>query len=68
MNQNMQILEAMKHGAKITPFSALKLFGCFRLAARIYDLRQAGHEIDRQLVTEDDKTFARYTLVNLAGE
>ena len=37
------------------------------IAARIFDLRQMGHEIHRAYVTENNKTFARYTLIKLAG-
>jgi hypothetical protein len=29
---------------------ALELFGCFRLAARIYDLRQEGNNIAKQII------------------
>ena len=33
------ILEHLKKGLSITPLEALNLCGCFRLAARIHDLR-----------------------------
>jgi len=45
MTQQKQILHFLKAGHKLTPLSALKLFGCLRLGARIYDLRQLGHRI-----------------------
>ena len=38
------ILEHLKAHGCITPMDALK-FGCYRLAARIYDLRRDGHAI-----------------------
>ncbi len=44
--QNKRILKHLKKGLSITPLSALRLFGCMRLAARIYELRQAGHDIE----------------------
>jgi hypothetical protein len=34
---------------------ALQLYGCNRLAARIYDLRQEGIEIERQMVEVDTR-------------
>jgi hypothetical protein len=65
--QNQQILEHLKKGLTITPLLALNLFGCFRLSARIYDLRQDGHNIIKRTVTSDhgDKHFAEYTLLKL---
>lgn len=39
-------IEAMlKKGRSITPIQALDLFGCFRLGARIWDLRRSGYDI-----------------------
>lgn len=55
---SVQILEHLKRHRSITPMDALNLFGCYRLAARIYDLRDAGHEI----VTDTSRGFATYRL------
>lgn len=44
MTQTDQILAALQRGP-ITALDALRDFGCFRLAARINDLRRAGHQI-----------------------
>ena len=44
--QNDMILVALKNGERITPLSALESFGCFRLSARIWDLRNEGHPIN----------------------
>lgn len=52
----------LKAGKEITPIDALNLYGCFRLGARIYDLRQQGHRITRRMVTENGKTFAAYRM------
>ena len=52
----------MQAGNSITPMDALKLFGCFRLGARIWDLEQAGHKIKHESVTENGKTFAKYSI------
>ncbi len=61
-SQNAGILQALKEGARITPMDALKMFGCFRLSARIADLRNGGMKIVTKYVTENGKTFAQYRL------
>jgi hypothetical protein len=58
---NEILIHLQQHGA-ITPIEALRKFGCFRLGARIYDLRKQGHDIETEYVTRNDKTFARYTM------
>ena len=63
MSQNNQIPEYLKSGKKLTPLTALKKFGCFRLSARILDLRQEGHAIVTENVTRKGKTFAEYSLL-----
>ena len=45
MSQNAQILADLKRGRVITPLQALNSYGCFRLAARIKELRDQGHNI-----------------------
>ena len=45
--QNKRILEHLKEHGKIDPMQALKQYGSFRLSARIYDLRQDGHNIQK---------------------
>lgn len=65
MNQTEQILEHLKAGNSITPLEALNLFGCFRLSARIKDLRDAGYEIDTEYPLHvDRKRYAIYALKN----
>lgn len=47
-------LEWMEQRGEITPLDAIRHFGCMRLAARIHDLRRAGHDIrDRKIRTLD---------------
>ena len=49
----------------ITAIDALNEAGCFRLAARISDLRDMGYRIESEMVTlKDGKRVARYTLVD----
>lgn len=62
--QTAQILAHLKTGRSITPIDALNRYGCFRLGARIYDLKQDGHNIYREMVeTDSGKRVASYTLV-----
>ena len=61
--QNEKILDYLKSGKKLTPLTALRKFGCFRLSARILDLRQAGNAIVTENVTRKGKTFAEYSLL-----
>ena len=63
LTQNQQILDYLKSGKKITPLVALKKFGCFRLSARIYNLREQGNAIITKNVTRKGKTFAEYSLM-----
>lgn len=61
MTQEAQILAALKAGDRLTPLDALQRFGCFRLSARIYDLRRAGHHINSQVIeTRSGKRVAVY--------
>lgn len=62
-SQTEQILEALRQGRELTPLEALREFGCFRLGARIWDLTQAGYEIDSKLVHQNGKHYASYKLI-----
>jgi hypothetical protein len=64
-SQNNRILQHLKKGKPITPIDALNLYGCFRLSARIKDLRDEGHNIKTKPVTKNGKTFASYTMEKL---
>jgi hypothetical protein len=48
--QTVAILTALREGAELTPLDALQRFGCFRLGARIWDLRHRGHSITSRWV------------------
>jgi hypothetical protein len=61
-SQNARILQALKFGRKLTPMAALRLFGCMRLAARIYELRQQGHQIIADSIEVRGKRFRCYWL------
>jgi Helix-turn-helix domain len=64
--QNVMVLEHLL-SAPITPIEALNLYGCFRLAARIYDLRQAGNEIiTMRVINGEGNPYAEYHLLRQA--
>lgn len=46
-SQTVAIARYLEEGGRLTPLLALDLFGCFRLAARIGELRKAGMDIRR---------------------
>ena len=62
--QNQMILSHLRTGKCITPLEALKLYGCFRLSGRIYDLKQDGWHIDCTIVTKGKKRWGSYFLNN----
>jgi len=61
MSQTTAILSHLKK-APITPLQALDKYGCLRLAARIADLRERGHQIETIMVDHGEKRFAKYKL------
>ena len=61
--QAAKILRALASGKMLTPVDALEEFGCFRLGARVYDLRGAGWNVQAQSVSlQSGKKVARYWL------
>lgn len=72
MSQKTEILEYLKSGKSITPLEALSMFGCFRLAARISEIRDIGLNEGFTIKTEsfmirdrhgEAKPVARYVLM-----
>ena len=64
-SQEQKILQHLKSGNPITPMDALKLFDCFRLGARIYNLKKKGYRINTHTLTT--KSGKRVALYRLAG-
>lgn len=58
--QTIQILNYLLSGNSITPIEALNLFGCFRLASRIKDLRYNGWNIKTEKIGKSG--FAKYSI------
>ena len=52
----------LQSGHELTPMEALATFGCFRLAARIKDLRERGLPIETLEREANGKRFAAYRL------
>jgi hypothetical protein len=46
------ILDHFLDGDSLTQDEALDLYGCARLAARVWDLRQLGHPIEKRMVRD----------------
>jgi hypothetical protein len=62
-SQSSVILDYLKNGRSITAIEALNIFGCFRLAARIHELRKEGWNILEKIVEgENGKRYASYRL------
>lgn len=62
LSQCDRILIHLQSGKTINPLQALNLYDCLRLSARIYDLKQAGFDIDSRLVNEHGVQYAEYSM------
>ncbi len=67
-SQCAMILRYMEEHGSITQAEAVSELGCYRLGARIWDLRSRGHGIKRELVTKRNRhgnvcSFAQYSLI-----
>lgn len=62
--QNEKIKAYLEEGHSLTPIDALNLFGCFRLATRIFDLKKQGMKIRTDIV-ENKATGKRYASYRL---
>jgi hypothetical protein len=67
MTHNQQILSHLKSGKSITALEALSKFGSLRLSARICDLKELGHAIEKRMVEVETRNgrahFAQYWMV-----
>ena len=64
-SQQEQIKECLLEGNSITAMEALDLFGCFRLASRISDLKKQGLNIESRKVQKGEKWVSEYRLNQL---
>jgi hypothetical protein len=64
-SQAQLILAHMARGRNITPLSALRMFDCLRLGARIWELKRRGWKIKREMLDlANGKTIASYFLAS----
>ena len=63
-----RILQHLEKNRSITAIQALEMYGCFRLASRIYDLKKRGFTIEKEMVERVNRynekvLVAQYKLV-----
>lgn len=64
MKQVERIKKHLEKGKSITAIQALEKYGCFRLAARIADLRNDGLNIKTTIVkTKNNASIASYSII-----
>lgn len=61
-SQNALIKGWLLNGHSLTTLDALNMFGCFRLSARISNLKDQGMNITTEMVEVNDKRIAKYYL------
>ena len=62
-SQSAKVLYHLQNYGPLTAIEALELFACFRLAARINDLKEAGHDIQMEMKRlKNGKKVAVYSL------
>ena len=67
MTQTEKVLAFLEDNGSINPLEALGELGVMRLASRISDLKKQGVQIERKMVTKENRwgepvTFAEYRL------
>ena len=63
-NQATEVLQYLKRHGSITPSEAIKRLGCYRLAARVHELRNDGYTISTTLEKTHKRSgrYAKYRL------
>ena len=59
-----QIKEYLLAGNSLTPIEALNMIGAFRLSAVVFKLKEQGLNIKTDIISEDNKRFAKYSIIN----
>lgn len=67
MTQCERVLKYIEDFGSITPVQAIQDLGCYRLGARIWDLKRQGHPIIRRMIPGKNRygesvSFAEYRL------
>lgn len=68
MTQEQAVRNHIINNGSITQAQAVRLYGCYRLSARIYDMRKDGYEIATQYKTGKNRfgyasVYANYVLL-----
>ena len=68
MTQEQAVRNHIINNGSITQAQAVRLYGCYRLSARIYDMRKDGYEIATQYKTSKNRfgyvsVYANYVLL-----
>ena len=68
MTQEQAVRNHIINNGSITQAQAVRLYGCYRLSARIYDIRKDGYEIATQYKTSKNRfgyvsVYANYVLL-----
>jgi len=64
MSQKTKVLGYLRSRRYITQLVAKQVFGVERLASRITDLKDDGHEIGKQMCKDESgKRYTRYSLI-----
>lgn len=66
MTQCEQILKHLRNHGSITQKEAVDQYDIYRLSARILDLKEQGHEIEKEMEGRGRKKHARYYLKQTA--
>ena len=65
MRQSELIRDYLLQGLPLTAIEALNMFGCYRLAARVLELKKQGYPIERDTMkTSGGAHVARYFMVH----
>lgn len=69
MSQATDVIEFIRDHGSITTKQAMEELGCYRLSGRIYDIKAIGIEVEREMVTVqdrhgNDRRVARYSIPN----
>lgn len=63
--QHKQVLGFLRLHGSITPLDAIRHLKCYRLGARIHELKRDGIRITSELIkSKNDKHFSKYTLID----
>ena len=66
LTQDIAVLNWLKENVSIDPIQALSELGCYRLSARIHQLRKKGYQISTKRITKRGRlglmNFAEYSL------